>query len=175
MEFDHSMNGFLNIAKPRGLTSRQVVDLVNQYLRRGGIRRRDLPKVGHAGTLDPLATGVLVVCLGAATRLIDLLHSQPKEYRGTYLFGRRSDTDDTEGNVVEVAVDQAARLSRDDLESVLPAFRGRIEQLPPTFSAVRVAGRRAYDLARRGKTVELTAKTVEIHRLEIVRFEPPEL
>src|SRR5947199_5034191 len=66
MEFDHSMNGFLNIAKPRGLTSRQVVDLVNQILRRGGIRRRDLPKVGHAGTLDPLATGVLVVCLGAA-------------------------------------------------------------------------------------------------------------
>src|SRR5262245_60573234 len=116
-----SMNGFLNISKPRGLTSRRVVDLVNQSLRRGGIRPRDLPKVGHAGTLDPLATGVLVVCLGAATRLTDLLHLRSKTYRGTFLFGRRSDTDDTDGNVVEVAVDQAARLSREHLDVVLAA------------------------------------------------------
>lgn len=169
------LQGFLNIHKPSGITSRKVVDEVLRLLRLGGVRSRDLPKVGHAGTLDPLACGVLVVCIGAATRLIDVLHSLPKKYLATFLLGRRSDTEDIEGQVVEVAVDQAQKLSRLQIEAVLPEFRGGIEQVPPAFSAVRVEGKRAYELARRGRPIALQAKPVEIYHLEVVRFEPPEL
>ena len=169
------MNGFLNIDKPQGLTSRSVVDHVNRLLRERGLTRSTLPKVGHAGTLDPLATGVLVVAVGHATRLIELVQSWPKDYRGAFLFGKRSDTDDVAGQVVEGDAARASSITRSELDAVLDGFRGRIEQVPPAFSAVRVAGRRAYKLARRGEVVELQAKTVEIHRLEVVRFEPPEL
>lgn len=95
------MNGFLNIDKPQGLTSRSVVDHINRLLRERGLTRSTLPKVGHAGTLDPLATGVLVVAVGHATRLIELVQSRPKDYRGTFLLGKRSDTDDVTGQVVE--------------------------------------------------------------------------
>ena len=169
------MNGFLNIDKPQGVTSRAVVDHVNRLLRERGLTRGTLPKVGHAGTLDPLATGVLVVGIGAATRLIDLVQSQSKEYRGVFLLGKHSDTDDVTGQVVEGDAARASSITRADLDAALNQFRGRIEQVPPAFSAVRVAGRRAYKLARRGESVELRAKTVVIHRLDVVRFEPPEL
>ncbi len=166
--------GLLSIDKPRGLISRQVVDAVNRLLRQR-LRRQDLPKVGHAGTLDPLATGVLVVAVGAATRLIDVLHLQRKSYRGTFLLGRRSDTDDVTGNVIDVSGDSVSRVTGDLLSAMLGGFRGRIEQVPPAFSAVKVDGKRAYKLARRGQTVELRAKTVDIHRLEIVSYESPQL
>lgn len=169
------MNGFLNIDKPQGLTSRSVVDHINRLLRERGLTRSTLPKVGHAGTLDPLATGVLVVAIGHATRLIELVQSQPKDYRGTFLFGKRSDTDDVAGQVVEGDAARASSITRSELDAALDGFRGRIEQVPPAFSAVRVAGRRAYKLARRGEAVEISAKMVEIHRLDVVRFEPPEL
>jgi tRNA pseudouridine55 synthase len=148
---------------------------VHRVLRQFGIRRQDMPKIGHAGTLDPLATGVLVVAIGAATRLIDVLHLQTKSYRGTFLLGRRSDTDDVTGNVIEVKGDPASRVTRERLLATLGEFRGRIQQVPPAFSAVKVDGQRAYKLARRGKSVELAAKTVDIHRLEIVSFESPQL
>ena len=169
------MNGFLNIDKPQGLTSRSVVDEVNRLLRTRGFTRSTLPKVGHAGTLDPMATGVLVVAVGSATRLIELVQSRSKDYRGSFLFGKRSNTDDVSGEVVEGDAARASAITRAELEATLTAFRGRIEQVPPAFSAVRVDGRRAYDLARRGEVPELKAKTVEIHRLEIVSFDPPEL
>lgn len=169
------MNGFLNIDKPQGLTSRSVVDEVNRLLRTRGFTRSTLPKVGHAGTLDPMATGVLVVALGSATRLIELVQSRSKDYRGSFLFGKRSNTDDDSGEVVEGDAARASAITRAELEATLTAFRGRIEQVPPAFSAVRVDGRRAYDLARRGEVPELKAKTVEIHRLEIVSFDPPDL
>jgi tRNA pseudouridine55 synthase len=169
------LQGLLSIDKPLGLMSRQVVDAVHSVLRQFGIRRQDMPKIGHAGTLDPLATGVLVVAVGAATRLIDVLHLQRKSYRGTFLLGRRSDTDDVTGNVIEVPGDPVSRVTGDLLAAMLGGFRGRIEQVPPAFSAVKVDGQRAYKLARRGKTVELRAKTVDIHRLEIVNFESPQL
>lgn len=169
------MNGFLNINKPQGPTSRAVVDTVNRLLRELGFTRSTLPKVGHAGTLDPMATGVLVVCVGDATRLIDLVQSRPKEYLGTFVLGCRSDTDDVTGQVVAGDVARAAAISREELDSALVPFRGRIEQAPPAFSAVRVGGQRAHKLARRGKEVELSARTVEVHRLEVVRFDPPDL
>ncbi len=169
------MNGFLNIDKPQGLTSRSVVDHINRLLRERGLTRSTLPKVGHAGTLDPLATGVLVVAVGHATRLIELVQSRPKTYLGTFLFGKRSDTDDVSGQVVEGDAARAASITRAELDAALVEFRGSIEQVPPAYSAVRVEGRRAYRLARRGEEVQLQAKTVEIHRLEVVRFEPPEL
>lgn len=169
------MNGFLNIDKPQGLTSRSVVDHVNRSLREQGITRGTLPKVGHAGTLDPLATGVLVVCVGAATRLIELVQSRSKTYRGSFLLGKRSNTEDVSGQIVDGDVVRASTITRAELDASLAEFRGRIKQVPPAFSAVKVAGRRAYELARRGTAVELEAKTIEIHRLDVVRFDPPEL
>ncbi len=169
------MNGLLNIDKPQWQTSRAVVDTVNRMLRELGFTRGTLPKVGHAGTLDPLATGVLVLGVGDATRLIELVQSRPKEYRGSFLFGCRSDTDDVTGQVVAGDTARAATIQREELDAALVPFRGRIEQVPPAFSAVHVGGQRAYKLARRGEEVELQARTVEVHRLEVVRFEPPEL
>ncbi len=170
-----NLHGLLNIDKPRGLTSRQVTDVVNQLLRESGVSRWNLPKIGHAGTLDPLATGVLVIGIGAATRLMDVLHAQPKAYRGTFLLGRRSDTDDVTGNVLDVPGEPVSRVTGDLLAAALDEFRGRIEQVPPAFSAVKVEGQRAYKLARRGKSVALQAKSVDIHRLEIVSFESPQV
>ncbi|MCX7421276.1 MAG: tRNA pseudouridine(55) synthase TruB [Planctomycetia bacterium] len=170
-----SLNGFLNIHKPKARTSRQVVTAIKTLLLRNGFSPKTLPKMGHAGTLDPMATGVLVVCLGHGTRFIERLHSQTKSYRATFLFGKNSNTDDITGEVVDVAIERAADLTRDELNVHLPSFVGRIEQIPPAFSAVLVEGRRAYALARRGEEVALKPKTVEIHRLEVVRFEPPTL
>jgi tRNA pseudouridine55 synthase len=157
--------GILNIDKPAGLTSRRVVDRVARLVRPD--------KAGHAGTLDPLATGVLVVCVGKATRLIELVQEQSKSYHATFLVGRESDTDDVCGTVTELSV--AHEVTRGEIESHLPAFVGRIEQVPPVFSAVHVEGRRAYERARAGQSVELTPRTVEVIRLEITRYAYPEL
>ncbi len=173
--YERTVNGILNIDKPRGLTSRAVVDTVNRLLRELGFKRGTIPKVGHAGTLDPMATGVLVVGVGDATRLIELVQSRPKEYRGTFLFGCRSDTDDATGQLIEGDAARAATISREELDAALVPFRGRIEQVPPSFSAVHVAGQRAYELARRGEEVELQARIVDVKRLEVVHFESPEL
>jgi tRNA pseudouridine55 synthase len=157
--------GLLNINKPAGLTSRRVVDHVAKLVRPN--------KAGHAGTLDPLATGVLVVCVGKATRLIELVQAQPKTYEATFLLGRQSDTDDVTGIVTEVAV--SSEITRAQIEETLPAFCGRIQQVPPSFSAVHVDGRRAYDLARRGEAVAIEAREVDVHRLELTRFASPEI
>jgi tRNA pseudouridine55 synthase len=157
--------GILNINKPAGITSRRAVDHVAKLVRP--------EKAGHAGTLDPLATGVLVVCVGKATRLIELVQEQPKSYHATFLLGRQSDTDDITGTVTEVPV--AREVTRKEIESRLPEFVGRIEQVPPSFSAVHVDGRRAHERARAGQSVELSPRTVEVLRLQITRFAYPEL
>jgi len=159
------MFGLLNIHKPSGITSRDVVNRVQRLVR--GV------KVGHAGTLDPLATGVLVVALGPATRLVEYVQRMPKTYFGTFLLGRSSDTEDIEGTVVE-SVDPP-RPTRQEVDAALPAFLGTIQQLPPAFSALKVQGQRAYELARRGEHVELQSRPVEIHGLAVVRYEYPEL
>jgi tRNA pseudouridine55 synthase len=167
------VNGFLNVNKPRGLSSRAVVDAVNRTLRELGFPRGKLPKVGHAGTLDPLATGVLVVGLGSATRLMELVQSRSKTYRATFLLGRRSDTDDVAGSVVDGDHSRATQITRAELDGVLKDFRGRIEQVPPAYSAVHVEGRRAYQLARQGEAMTLQPRLVEVHRLDVLRFDPP--
>jgi tRNA pseudouridine55 synthase len=159
------MFGVLNINKPAGMTSRDVVNRV--------ARRVRPHKAGHAGTLDPLATGVLLVCVGAATRLVEFAQRLPKSYRGTFLLGRRSETDDVERDVEVVA--GAREPTRAELDAALPAFLGEILQRPPRHSAVKIAGKRAYKLARAGVEFEPAAKTVAIHRLAVVWYEYPEL
>lgn len=132
--------GLLNIAKPAGMTSRDVVDWVQRLVRPA--------KAGHAGTLDPLATGVLIVCVGRATRLVPLIQEMRKTYRATFLLGRTSDSDDVEGTIIETP--DVSPPTREQVQAVLPEFVGRIHQRPPAYSAVKVAGRRAYALARKG-------------------------
>jgi len=159
------LHGLLNIAKPPGVSSRHVVTQLEHALQPLA--------AGHAGTLDPLATGVLLVGVGRATKLIDYLHRFSKTYQATFLLGRRSDTEDITGNV-ELLTD-AKEPTRAELEAAVMQFRGPIEQLPPAFSAKKVAGKRAYELARKGKTVELKPRPITVHRFEITRYEYPEL
>ncbi len=159
------MFGLLNIDKPFDVTSRDVVNEVQRLVRPH--------KVGHAGTLDPLATGVLVIGVGQATRLIEYVQQLPKRYCGTFLLGRRSDTEDTEGQVVPV--ESAPQPTRTEIEQQLPRFVGDIMQRPPAFSALKVKGQRAYALARRGQAVELEPRRVTVHRLEITEYTYPVL
>jgi tRNA pseudouridine55 synthase len=153
--------GLLNLDKPAGVTSRGVVDAVQRLVRP--------TKAGHAGTLDPLATGVLVVCVGPATRLIPFVQAGRKVYRATFRFGVTSPTDDIEGEVTQFPA--APRLTRAEIEAALPEFVGTIQQVPPAYSAVHVAGRRAYELARKGESVSLAAKPVEVFRFDLLRFD----
>ncbi len=157
--------GVLNIKKPSGATSRDAVNCVERLVRPA--------KAGHAGTLDPLATGVLVICVGQATRLIQYVQRMPKTYRAQFLLGRRSDTDDIEGQIQLIG--NCSRPTREMLDRALTQFVGDIEQRPPAHSAVKLAGRRAYELARKGANFELAPRTVTIHRLSVRRYEYPEL
>lgn len=157
--------GLLNLHKPAGMTSRQVVNLIQRLVRPA--------KVGHAGTLDPLATGVLVVCVGAATRLIQYIQQMPKGYRGTFLLGRHSPTEDVEGEVSQLASPPVP--TRERIVTAAKAMVGRIEQRPPAYSALKVEGRRAYQLARRGQPVELKPRTVTVYRLEVTAYDYPQL
>ena len=158
--------GILNINKPSGITSR---DAVNQIVRLVGKKI----KVGHAGTLDPLASGVLVVCLGPATRLIDKVQAMPKRYRGAFLLGRTSDTEDIEGIVTELA--DAPAPARAAIEQAAAQMVGVIQQRPPAYSAVKIAGRREYKRARRGEQPEMAPRPITIHALEVVEYDYPRL
>lgn len=158
-------SGILNLHKPAGLTSRQAVDRVKRWVKPA--------KAGHAGTLDPLASGVLIVCLGAATRLIEYVQSMPKRYTGTFLLGRESDTEDIEGDVR--LRDAPPVPTEAEVRAAALRFIGEIEQRPPAYSALKVGGRRAYDLARAGQPVELAPRRIVIHALDVVRYEYPEL
>ncbi len=153
------LDGILVVAKPTGPTSHDVVALVR--------RLTATKRVGHGGTLDPFASGVLPVFLGQATRVVEYHLSDRKAYRATICFGASSTTDDLEGDLEPVG---AAAPTRDAVEAALPSFRGPITQTPPAYSAVKVGGRRAYALARAGQTVELRPRDVEIHRFEIVEW-----
>lgn len=156
--------GILNFNKPRGRTSFSVIGLV----RRGtGVRR-----VGHAGTLDPMAEGVLLVCVGAAVRITEYLMDLPKVYRGTVRLGVETDTYDAEGQVLAT---HDVNVGEDAVRAALTAFSGQIEQRPPAHSAVKVGGRPAYERARKGEEIELAPRRVTIYRLDLLRFEPPEV
>lgn len=157
--------GVLNLDKPEGPTSRAIVDRVQKLVKPA--------KVGHAGTLDPLATGVLVVCVGHATRLINFAQDGRKGYVGRFVLGLQSDTDDLTGNVTEGGDYRA--VTRELVESLLPEWLGRIDQIPPQFSAVHVDGQRAHALARQGQVVELNARPVDVFSIRLTQFELPEI
>lgn len=157
--------GILLIHKPAGMSSRQAVNAVQRLSRPA--------KAGHAGTLDPLAEGLLVVCVGGATRLIEYVQRMPKQYVGTFLLGRQSPTEDIEGEITELP--KAPIPTLENIEHTALQFLGRIEQRPPAFSALKLQGRPAYKLARQGMTVELAARPVEIHRIDVVAYRYPEL
>jgi tRNA pseudouridine55 synthase len=154
------LDGILVVAKPPGPTSHDVVALV----RRLSATRR----VGHGGTLDPFASGVLPIFLGRATRVVEYHLADRKSYRATVCFGATSTTDDLEGELAPV---DGPRTTRAAVESAIPSLTGRIVQTPPAYSAIKVGGRRAYALARAGETVELKAREVRIDRLELVSWD----
>ncbi|TVS14605.1 MAG: tRNA pseudouridine(55) synthase TruB [Planctomycetaceae bacterium] len=158
------MFGILNLNKPPDWTSRDVVNRVQRLVGRA--------KAGHAGTLDPLATGVLIVCIGHATRLIQYVQRMPKRYCGTFLMGMSSDTEDTAGRVVPTGDD--VRPTVDQLRAVLPSFVGQIQQVPPAYSALKVQGKRAYALARGGQPVDLPARTIMVHQLRLLDYNYPQ-
>ena len=156
--------GLIVVDKPEGPSSHNIVSAV----RRGtGVR-----KVGHAGTLDPRASGVLVLCLGPATRLSEYLSSSTKSYRATVRFGESTRTYDGEGEPTRSTGESP---TGEEIETALEAFRGEIQQVPPPFSAVRVKGKKAYQLARQGKPVALDARPVTFYRLDMLSYVPPEL
>lgn len=156
------ISGFLNIDKPAGLTSHDVVARVRRLVGRQ-------VKVGHAGTLDPAATGVLPVALGPSTRLISYLTDARKGYRAVVQFGITTTTDDAEGAVV--TTQPVPSLTSTDLQSLLAPFRGTLLQIPPMYSALRRQGQRLYDLARAGQTVERTPRPVTIDHLEYLHYD----
>jgi tRNA pseudouridine55 synthase len=155
-------DGFLNLHKPAGMTSHDVVARVRRVLK--------TKRAGHAGTLDPDATGVLVVAVGQATRLLPHLPTEPKEYVARIAFGVATDTEDASGQIVTVA--DASALTEEALHTVLPRFLGEIQQVPPMVSALHHEGRRLYELAREGITVEREARTVTVHAVEASDFAP---
>ncbi|MDP2840402.1 MAG: tRNA pseudouridine(55) synthase TruB, partial [Syntrophales bacterium] len=158
------MNGVVVVDKPSGPTSRDVVVEVRRAL---GIR-----KAGHTGTLDPLATGVLPVCINEATKLVQFLALDDKEYRVTLRLGVRTDTLDTDGRLL---TQEEPRVSREQVEAVLNGLKGRRAQLPPRYSAVKVRGKALYDWTRRGIDVEAPAREVEIYDIRIEEVRLPEV
>jgi len=158
-------NGILNINKPRGMASFAVISLVRRLT---GVRR-----AGHAGTLDPNAEGVLPVCLGQATRVIEHLVDAPKTYLAVIRLGTTTDTFDGEGRVLRTADPSGVRL--EDIEAALPRFVGEIEQVPPMYSAIKHQGQPLYRYAREGREIEREPRRVVIHRLRLLRYEPPDI
>ena len=151
-------HGWLVVDKPRGISSAAAVARIKSLVGRGA-------KVGHAGTLDPMATGVLPVAVGEATKTVSFMMDAPKRYRFGVLWGERRDTDDAEGAAIETSESRPAESA---VARVLPSFVGRIEQVPPAYSALKVGGERAYALARQGKAPRLEPRTVHIESLTLI-------
>ncbi|WP_324293522.1 MULTISPECIES: tRNA pseudouridine(55) synthase TruB [Moorena] len=151
------VQGFLNLNKPAGWTSHDCVAKVRRLLR--------LKRVGHGGTLDPAATGVLPIALGKATRLLQYMQ-QDKAYKATVRLGVRTTTDDLEGEVI--ATQSAAQLTLELVKGLLKQFEGKIQQVPPMYSAIQIKGKRLYDLARAGEVVEVPERTVEVEKIEVL-------
>jgi tRNA pseudouridine55 synthase len=156
------INGWVVLDKPAGMTSTQAVGKVRWLFQ--------AQKAGHAGTLDPLATGILPIALGEATKTVPYAVDGQKSYRFTVRWGAETDTDDAEGQVVARSDDGPSRAA---IEALLPSFLGDIMQTPPAFSAIKIDGQRAYDLARQGEVVQLEARPVHIDRLDLVGMPDP--
>jgi tRNA pseudouridine55 synthase len=156
------MDGILNINKPTGMTSHDVVAKVRKLLK----QRR----VGHAGTLDPAASGVLPICVGQATRVAEYLSESGKAYQATIVFGAVTDTYDSEGTIIRTASAQDLTLSK--IEALLPAMLGEHMQIPPRYSAIKLQGQPAYKRARAGEDVAMEARPITIYQLEIINWQP---
>ena len=152
------LNGWINLDKPFDMTSTGAVSAVKKLL--------SPAKIGHAGTLDPLATGVLPLALGEATKTVQYLMEACKEYVFTVKFGAQTTTDDAEGEVMQTS---NIRPTDSAIQAILPHYTGEIEQLPPTFSALKIGGERAYDLARAGEVVQLQPRPVTVHSFKMLR------
>jgi len=153
------------INKPYQWTSFDVVKKVRNALR--------IKKVGHAGTLDPLATGLLIVCAGKKTKSIESYMAQEKEYTGVFVLGKTTESFDLEKEVIEVA--DSSHLTEEDVKSAVRQLTGNIMQIPPMHSAIKVDGKRVYESARRGEEVKMDARPVTVSEFEIVKFENPEV
>lgn len=156
------VHGWIILDKPTGMTSTHAVSVVRRLF--------TAKRAGHAGTLDPLATGCLPIALGEATKTVPFIVESGKTYRFTVRWGEERDTDDAEGRVV---AQSAERPGAEAIRALLPRFSGLIEQIPPRFSAIKIEGERAYDLARDGEHVELSPRPVQIDRLELVDMPDP--
>lgn len=163
---DTHLGGVIHVAKPRGPTSRDIVDRIEQLM--------GSQKVGHTGTLDPLASGVLVLCIGTGTRLVQYVQRLPKEYLAEFRLGVCSPTDDIEGDLSPASGPEKIP-HRSEIEVALPSFVGELMQVPPDYSAVKINGRRAYDLARNRKKLKLEARPIVVHKIELLGFEYPHL
>jgi len=152
------MDGILNILKPPGMTSFDVVGCLR------GVTR--IKKIGHTGTLDPAAVGVLPVCIGKATKAIEYLTDKDKEYRAELILGVITDTQDSTGVILK---SEDVKVTNEEFEAVLREFVGEIDQLPPMYSAVKIDGKRLYELAREGKTVDRPKRQVTIHSIDLVK------
>jgi len=159
-------HGLLVLDKPTGITSRDAVNRAQTWFPRG-------TRIGHTGTLDPLATGVLVLCIGSATRLTEYVQRMSKVYAARITLGATSDTDDADGTITPMQ--GAAIPTREQIEQALATFVGTIEQTPPAFSAAKVTGRRAYAMARKGEEVNLSPRPVTIYRIDIREYSYPAL
>ncbi len=155
------MDGFLNLNKPSGFTSHDAVAKVRRLLK--------LKRVGHAGTLDPSATGVLPIALGRATRLLQFLR-QDKAYRATIRFGMKTTTDDLEGETL--LAQPVPELELEMIKALLPEFQGTLQQVPPDYSAIQVQGKRLYELARKGERIVAQPRSVEVFSLEVLDWRP---
>jgi tRNA pseudouridine55 synthase len=157
------VNGWLVLDKPVGMTSTHAVSVVKRLFQ--------AKRAGHAGTLDPLASGLLPIALGEATKTVPFVMDGRKIYHFTVRWGEERDTDDAEGRATEIS---AERPTAEAIRALIPRFSGLIEQVPPRFSAVKIGGERAYDLARDGEAVELAPRPIEVHHLELVETPDPD-
>lgn len=152
-----NLNGWINLNKPENISSNDALMIVKRAL--------GFPKIGHAGTLDPLASGILPIALGEATKLVQYMMEDTKVYTFTITWGCERTTDDREGEIVK---ESAARPMREQIENIIPQFIGEIMQTPPQFSAIKIDGARAYDLARAGETVEIKPRPTSVYEMSII-------
>ncbi len=153
------MFGFINIYKPQGKTSHDIVAILRRITK--------IKQIGHTGTLDPFAEGVLPICIGKATRLIEYLNDD-KAYIGTVQFGEATSTYDIEG---EITKKSEKKITYNDLEKILPKFRGEVLQTPPIYSALKINGKKLYEYAREGVEIKIKARKINISKLEIINFD----
>ena len=163
MNMQNAISGVLVVDKPVGLTSHDVV----QIIRKGTNIRR----AGHTGTLDPRASGVLVILIGPAVRLSEYVSASDKRYQAVVRLGTRTDTYDADGRVISTS---PVNITEQQFEDALKQFIGTIEQVPPPYSAVKIKGRKAYEMAREGEEVDLSPRTIQVYNLELLEWAPPE-